>query len=74
MHRIRLAMATDQEQSDLLHGIVEADETYVGGKPRKGDQRDDDMPNPRGRGTKKTAVIGIAERLRQCHRQGCGSQ
>ncbi len=26
MHRVRLAMATDQEQSDLLHGIIEADE------------------------------------------------
>lgn len=63
MHRVRLAMASDQEQADLLHGIVEADETYIGGKPRKGNKRDDDTPNKRGRGTKKTAVIGIAERL-----------
>ena len=31
--RIRAAMAT--EEGELLHGIVEADETYIGGKPRK---------------------------------------
>jgi hypothetical protein len=64
-HRVRLAMATDQEQSDLLHGIVEADEVYIGGKPRKGNRRDGDADtlNKRGRGTKKTAVIGVTERL-----------
>ena len=33
MHRIRKAMATDQ--AELLKGIVEMDECYVGGKPRK---------------------------------------
>lgn len=32
-HRIRLAM--DQAGSEPLSGIVEVDETYVGGKPRK---------------------------------------
>jgi transposase-like protein len=62
MHRIRVAMAEDAEQSSLLHGIVEADETYIGGKPRKANKRDDDKPNKRGRGTKKAAVIGIMER------------
>jgi transposase-like protein len=62
MHRIRAAMASDPTQNTLLHGIVEADETYVGGKPRKGNKRDDDKPNKRGRGTKKAAVIGVAER------------
>jgi hypothetical protein len=62
MHRIRTAMAADQEQSDLLHGIVEADETYIGGKPRKGNRRGDDTPNKRGRGTKKVPVIGAVER------------
>ena len=46
----------------LLYGIVEADETYVGGKPRKGNKRDDDTPNKRGRGTKKVPVIGAVER------------
>jgi hypothetical protein len=62
MHRIRVAMASDEQQSGLLHGIVEADETYVGGKPRKGNHRDGDQPNKRGRGTKKVPVIGVAER------------
>ena len=59
--RIRAEMATKQG-SILLQGIVEADETYVGGRPRKGNRRDDDTPNPRGRGTKKTPVIGAVER------------
>lgn len=58
--RIRAAMLT--EEGDLLQGIIEADETYVGGKPRKGNRRDDDKPGKRGRGTKKTAVIGAVER------------
>lgn len=62
MQRIRTAMAADPEQAKLLHGIVEADETYVGGKPRKGNKRDDDKPSKRGRGTKKVPVIGAVER------------
>jgi len=62
MHRVRTAMAADPEQERLLHGIVEADETYVGGKPRKGNKRDDDKPSKRGRGTKKVPVIGAVER------------
>lgn len=62
MHRARIAMAEDPSQNALLHGIVEADETYVGGKPRKGNSRKDDKPNKRGRGTKKAAVVGVVER------------
>ncbi|MDE0149161.1 MAG: IS1595 family transposase [Rhodospirillaceae bacterium] len=59
--RIRAAMAADQ--GPLLQGIVEADETYVGGKPRKPNRRDDDGPGkPRGRGTSKTPVVGAVER------------
>lgn len=58
--RIRAAMLT--EEGEMLQGIVEADETYVGGKPRKENRRDDDKPNKRGRGTKKAAVIGAIER------------
>ncbi|MCY3928466.1 MAG: IS1595 family transposase [Acidobacteria bacterium] len=58
-HRIRAAMNVDHA---LLQGIVEADETYVGGKPRKRNRRDDDTPAPRGRGTRKTPVIGVVER------------
>lgn len=62
MHRIRKAMKDD---SSLLSGIVEMDETYVGGKPRKQNKKDDDIktpPSPRGRATKKTPVVGMVER------------
>lgn len=62
VHRIRAAMLNDPEQNNLLHGIIEADETYVGGKPRKGNKRDDDKPSKRGRGTSKKPVIGVIER------------
>lgn len=58
--RIRGAMAADQ--GDLLQGIVEADETYVGGKPRRGNNRKPLKRSKRGRGTDKTAVIGAVER------------
>ena len=61
MHRIRSEMMS--EQRGLLQGIVEADETYIGGKPRKSNRRDKNFPPaPRGRGTKKTPVIGMVER------------
>ncbi len=40
MHRIRNSMKDDGQ---LLSGIVEMDETYIGGKPRKGNDRDDDI-------------------------------
>lgn len=54
MHRIRFAMTPDHK--DQLKGDVEVDETYVGGKPRyKGKSK-------RGRGTKKTPVVGLVER------------
>ncbi len=56
--RIRKAMHHD---ADLLNGIIEMDETYVGGKPRKSDI-DPNNPLKRGRGTKKTPVVGIVER------------
>ena len=59
--RIRAEIASKQGKT-LLQGIVEADETYVGGKPRKRNRRKDDKPNKRGRGTKKTPVIGAVER------------
>ncbi len=57
--RIRAAMAN--EERSFLAGIVEIDETYLGGKPRR-NKRDDDNPPKRGRGTKKTPVIGAVER------------
>lgn len=62
MHRIRTAMEKDPLQGQLLFGIVEADETYIGGKPRKGNKKGDGPKGTRGRGTKKTAVVGLMER------------
>ena len=60
--QIRKAM-TQAEQRNLLTGIIEMDETYVGGKPRKGTKGDgSDGSHPRGRGTRKTPVIGAVER------------
>ena len=57
--RIREAMTGER---GLLAGIVEADECYVGGKPRKRNKRDDEPEHPRGRGTRKLPVIGAVER------------
>jgi len=54
--RIRKAMF---DQRDLLLGIVEMDETYIGGKPRKGGGGPRRKP---GRGTTKTPVVGMVER------------
>lgn len=56
-HRIRLAMKADPLASKLK-GIVEVDETYVGGKPRKGDG----LYHKRGRGTSKAPVMLMVER------------
>lgn len=47
MNRVRRALADD----GMLAGIVEMDEAYVGGKPRRKNRRDDDEPGPRGRAT-----------------------
>lgn len=67
-HRIRKAMKQD---TGLLSGIVEMDETYIGGKPRKEAKKKDDNDdfgnggnngNPRGRATKKECVVGMIER------------
>ena len=60
--RIRAAMALDPEQKELFRGIVEADETYIGGKPRKANRVKDRKPAKRGSGTEKTPVIGVLER------------
>ena len=58
--RIRVAMV-DLERH-LLQGIIEADETYLGGKPRKGNRREDDKPAKKGRGTDKRLIVGAVER------------
>lgn len=52
----RIRKATLGSVSPLLQGIIEIDETYIGGKPRyKGTSK-------RGRGTDKMKVIGMVER------------
>ncbi len=55
-HRIRHSME-EKPLSRLLRGTVEIDETYVGGKPRKGTGI-----HKRGRGTKKAPVVVLVER------------
>ena len=60
MQKIRAEMAT--KGNTLLKGVIEADETYIGGKPRKRNKKEDRETIKRGRGTSKTAVIGAVER------------
>jgi len=55
-HRIREAMKKEP-MAGMLSGIVEADETYVGGKPRHGTG-----PHKRGWGTRKKPVLVLVER------------
>lgn len=63
MNRIRFAMAPDSETTPKLSGIVECDETYVGGRPRyKGTRKS-------GRGTSKTPVFAAVERQGRIHRR-----
>ena len=57
--QIRKAMA-EGAQRELLQGIVEMDETYIGGKPRKGSGGGGSRK--RGRGTDKAPVVGMMER------------
>jgi transposase-like protein len=57
MNRIRFAMSPDPNEPKL-NGIVECDETYVGGKPRKGDGK----THKKGRGTSKTPVFAAVAR------------
>ena len=62
LHRIRHAMSTEGESAPKLRGTVEADETYVGGKPRY------HRAGKRGRrpaaeeAARKTAVFGVVQR------------
>jgi hypothetical protein len=57
-------MATNQ--AEFLSGVVEMDETYIGGKPRRRSEDKDDNDNfpniKRARGTDKEYVIGAIER------------
>jgi transposase-like protein len=60
-HRIRYAM-TQEPLAGLLRGTVEVDETYVGGKPRRGVKKGES-----GRGTKKMPVLALVERNGRAH-------
>jgi transposase-like protein len=64
MHRVRFAMTPQNGASQKLSGIVECDETYIGGKPRAFTG----FHKP-GRGTKKTPVFGMVERDGNIHRR-----
>jgi len=64
LQQIRTAMG-NTHNPEFFNTIVEIDETYVGGKPRKDNHDDDDAPKPAskcGRGTKKTPVVGMVDR------------
>ncbi len=56
-HRIRMTMKKEP-LANMLNGQVEVDETYVGGKPRKGNNSN----SKRGRGTEKVPVMVLVER------------
>lgn len=58
MHRVRRALIDDGQ---LLAGVVEMDEAYIGGKPRKRNRRSDDPPGGQGT-TGKRPIVGAVER------------
>lgn len=61
-HRIRWAMA-EPAFTEKLSGVVEADETYIGGKARNRKKRYDADPNRNiGRGKNKAPVMVVVER------------
>ena len=68
MHRVRLAMTDGIDAAPKpLSGTVEADETCVGGKPRKGNRKNG-QPAPKrkpGRGTPKQPVMVLVGAGRQ---------
>lgn len=57
--RIRAAMMADD--GPMLRWILEADETHIGGKPRKANRREDHKKNKPERGTDKTPALGVVE-------------
>lgn len=73
LKQIRMAMG-NEKMKEFINSVIEMDETYVGGKPRKGNRKKDNDKNnngndktsppitKRGRGTKKTPVIGTIDR------------
>ena len=61
--RIMMKIRTEMGKNNvILQGIIEADETYIGGKSRKDYDREDGAPKKRGRVTAKDVVLGAVER------------
>lgn len=62
MQKIRREM--ERKGETLLRGIIEADETYLGGRPRRKKNERGELPPPskRGRGTRKTLILAAIER------------
>jgi transposase-like protein len=70
LKQIRIAMG-NRDMKEAFEVFVEIDEAYIGGKPRKENKKFDENGNAipsdepkakRGRGTKKTPVVGVKER------------
>ena len=61
--RIMMKIRTEMGKNNcLLEGVIEADETYIGGKSRKDYNRENGEPKKRGRGTAKDVVLGAVKR------------
>ena len=61
--RIMMAIRAEMgKENVLLQGIVEADETYIGGKGKKDTDKETGEPRKRGRGTAKDVVLGAVAR------------
>jgi transposase-like protein len=59
MHRLRYAMDTKAPLGKLLQGVVECDETFIGGKPRIGDKF---TGTGYRKDSNKTPVVALVER------------
>lgn len=57
LHRVRFAIAPDNDNAPKMTGTTEIDEVYIGGKPRPGTGK-----HKRGRGTDKVPVVAMVER------------
>ena len=62
MHRIRAAMTADPVQEQLMYGIVEGDETYIGGSPRGANGKHDEQKAKKARGAKNVAAMDVVQR------------
>jgi transposase-like protein len=60
-HRIRYTM-TQEPLSSKLDGIVEIDDTWIGGKLRKGRTKDEVKQNRRNRTANKASVVAVLQR------------